>query len=470
MAVENAPLWLCIHLPSLPLEAFALPPEEVVSVVETQGSRRRLIRVSAPARQRGLYPGMAVSAALTLVPDIRLLDRKPEAERQALEAVACWAYRFGAPVTISTATGSVWIEIRRSLRLFGGWRLFRIEVEREGTALSCTALYGVAPTRPAAELLARSGVGLDRPIGRSSQLSLSMRDKPLTLLPFAEQTLDILYGSGLRSVGEVLSLPRDGLARRFGSGTARWLDQLIGHAPDVWKAFEPPAQYRRRFELAGVVTSTEALLFPLRAMIGDFSQYLRTRDVAVQQFSLVFVDGFRQRVALEIGLLAPTRDPVRLLLVLRERLDKLTLNEGVQEILLEANHFEPASIVQDDLFQRGRNDEDRATLHERLVARLGPEAVHRLAVTPDHRPEKAWSGTHKGDTTVHPRRPLWLLPEPQLIDPPKLLGPAERIECGWWEGTQERRDYFVAEDDSGRRLWAYRQPDDTQWWLHGLWQ
>jgi len=53
---------------------------------------------------------------------------------------------------------------------------------------------------------------------------------------------------------------------------------------------------------------------------------------------------------------------------------------------------------------------------------------------------------------------------------PRLLGPPERIECGWWEGRQESRDYHLAEDESGRKLWVYREPGDPQWRLHGLWQ
>jgi protein ImuB len=463
-------LWLCIHLPSLPLEALAVPPEMVAGIVERRGARRQLTCVSESARQRGLHPGLLATAALTLAPEVRLLERNADAEQEALEAVACWAYRFGAPVTYSRELACVWVEIRHSLRMFGGWRPFRIEAERDANTLSYERRFGVAPTLAASALLARDETGFDRPIGQLSQLPIALQNKPLTLLPFDDQVLDILYGSGLRTIGEVLKLPRDALSRRFGLETGRWLDQLIGEAPEAWESFEPPSHYRRRFELAGVVTSTQALLFPLRAMIGDFSQYLRACDRAVQQFRFVFVDGLRQRIALDIGMLAPTRDPVRLMLVLRECLDKLTLNEGVQEILLEADRFEDAQVVQEDLFGRGHRSEGFETLQERLVARLGQDAVRRLVVTADHRPEKAWSTVPSGAPSQHPPRPLWLLAEPEIIAEPRLLGPPERIECGWWDGRQQRRDYFLAEDAQGRQLWVFREPDHGPWRLHGLWQ
>lgn len=36
-----------------------------------------------------------------------------------------------------------------------------------------------------------------------------------------------------------------------------------------------------------------------------------------------------------------------------------------------------------------------------------------------------------------------------------LLGP-ERIESGWWDGADVRRDYYRVELRGGRQAWAYR--------------
>jgi protein ImuB len=76
---------------------------------------------------------------------------------------------------------------------------------------------------------------------------------------------------------------------------------------------------------------------------------------------------------------------------------------------------------------------------------------------------KAVAGTH------HPPRPPWLLVTPQRLTPARLLGPPERIEAGWWEDSAGR-DYFVAEDASGRLCWVYRDLADGAFYLHGLWQ
>ena len=75
-------------------------------------------------------------------------------------------------------------------------------------------------------------------------------------------------------------------------------------------------------------------------------------------------------------------------------------------------------------------------------------------------------------------RPLWLLSEPAALSPafehaPWVLrdGP-ERIESGWWDGGDVRRDYFIAQTPEGGITWIYRDHrrsiGDGEWFLHGL--
>jgi protein ImuB len=48
----------------------------------------------------------------------------------------------------------------------------------------------------------------------------------------------------------------------------------------------------------------------------------------------------------------------------------------------------------------------------------------------------------------------------------------ERIESGWWDDDDVRRDYFIAETARGEIVWLYRDHrygiDDGEWFLHGL--
>ena len=79
-----------------------------------------------------------------------------------------------------------------------------------------------------------------------------------------------------------------------------------------------------------------------------------------------------------------------------------------------------------------------------------------------------------------PTRPLWMLASPQPLRerdgvplyeraPLTLLAGPERIESGWWDGADVRRDYYVAHARAGLRLWIYRAREPGGgWWLHGV--
>ena len=68
-------------------------------------------------------------------------------------------------------------------------------------------------------------------------------------------------------------------------------------------------------------------------------------------------------------------------------------------------------------------------------------------------------------------RPLWLLDEPQPCSSPLEFeeGP-ECLESGWWDGQDISRDYFVARNRQGMRLWVFRHRRDADprgWFVHG---
>jgi protein ImuB len=112
-------------------------------------------------------------------------------------------------------------------------------------------------------------------------------------------------------------------------------------------------------------------------------------------------------------------------------------------------------------------------LRERLRARLGDDAVQGLRFQADHRPECAWQhGVDKQRCAALPgvHRPGWLLGEPQSVPHGSaqiLMGP-ERIESGWWDGDDVRRDYYLIQNRAGQQGWAYRAVgEDGPLWLQG---
>jgi len=176
----------------------------------------------------------------------------------------------------------------------------------------------------------------------------------------------------------------------------------------------------------------------------------------------------------EVSLASAGRDAERFLQLLRERFATLPLEQPVEALRLEAEDFAPLQPRSAGLFGDPAAEEEHwSRLLERLRARLGRESVHGLATHPDHRPEYAWRRVEPGewDPRQPPAtgpRPLWLVEPPRRIDEAQfaLLAGPERIESGWWDGDDARRDYFVACAADGSMAWLYREAGE--WFLHGL--
>ena len=175
-----------------------------------------------------------------------------------------------------------------------------------------------------------------------------------------------------------------------------------------------------------------------------------------------------------VGLLAPERDAALLFELARGRLEQAPVPAPVRAIALVAEELPAFVPAHRELFdERPQQAMAWEQLRERLRARLGEASVHGLRVHADHRPEMAWRAEGKGDGGLLPPqspRPGWLLPRPIPLrgPPPREIGGCERIETGWWDGGDVRRDYHRARLSSGQQAWVFQPvPGEGGWWLHG---
>ena len=62
-------------------------------------------------------------------------------------------------------------------------------------------------------------------------------------------------------------------------------------------------------------------------------------------------------------------------------------------------------------------------------------------------------------------------PSPATVDRLVLEEGPECIESGWWDGHDVARDYYIARNAQGARLWVFRKRRETtagaRWFLHG---
>lgn len=464
-------LWLALHFHSLSLEVFTRGAEVPgpLAVVEKQGGRTRVVACNEAAAVGGVQVGMAVSAAQALADGLILRRRDLLAEQASLEGLAVWAGRFTPAVSLEPPAGLL-LEISTCLSLHRGLANLLKLARRGITGMGYAAAMACAPSSHGAWLLARAEIG--KVIREPARLEKILATLPVTLLDQSPAVLEGLERIGAATLGDCLRLPRAGLARRFGQALIDELDRARGRVPEARAFFEPPASFERALELPAPVQAAEALLFAARRLLPELEGFLMLRQAGVQDMELVCHHARRDSTAIRIGFVKPVRDAGRMQLLLRETLGRTRLPAAVHTIVLRAPRVLPLAGVNVDLFRPQSSEADGDLLLERLRIRLGREAVYGIETAADHRPEHAWRQAQgpKRAATANRRRPLWLLPHPLPCRDGeiKLASGPERIESGWWDGGDIARDYYVAEDRDGARLWVYCDRESGEWYVHGV--
>ena len=191
-------------------------------------------------------PGMRLADAWSLLPELAVQERDAERERRRLEALACWAGGFTSEVSLALPDALL-LEVAGSLRLFGGLEALLARllqgIAGQGHA-ACTAL---APTPRAALWLAVAGEAGNAAVPRCLDVA-DLRDAlgtlPLEVLELDAAQMRRITGFGARNLGDLLRLPRSGLARRLGIGLTTSLAQALGEVPDLRESFRFPDTFR----------------------------------------------------------------------------------------------------------------------------------------------------------------------------------------------------------------------------------
>lgn len=466
-------LWISVYLPHLAMELCQPQQPGPAVVTDGTGARRRVIACNTTALQSGIIIGMDAPSSMMREPELRMFDRSKADERRAILAVASWAHQFTSDVCLDIARWMLWLEVGSSLRYFNSLTTIHRHIKSGIERLGYTASIGIAPTIEAAALLTKYPDIL--PILNRSEIRRTVGPLSLAGLDLSDKAIDQLHATGLRTIEDLLGVPSDSLARRFGEALPQYLQRLLGERADVRKRHRAPAVYRRRFDFMEGVESVDGLLFTLRRILQEFAGYLRGRDVAIQHLAITLLHRDSKETVLRLVTSAPQRNAAHLFALLREKLERTTLTDPVMAIQLGAGEFVEPRITQADFFDDPHQENDNwSALLDKLRARLGADAIRRLGLSNDHRPENAWCVlTDEKGTTItadFPDRPLWFLSEPQQIgDLPQLLGAPERIEAGWWTGQDSSRDYYLARTEEGAHWWLFREVGTQRWYLQGLW-
>ncbi len=370
-------------------------------------------------------------------------------------------------------------------------------------ALAHTPTYAAAvssPFAPRKEVLSRSERRL-WPVVEPGNEEKAVSGLPILALRLPADVLERLLELGLATIDDVLRLPRETLACRFGVILPKRLDQILGRLPETFvceRLREPLVSYRE-WEIPVDDRFTLALLN--RELLEELVSKAASLGMGLHELEgeLKTEDGL---VAIEIRLVEPTRDVGHLLQLVELQWERRKWSGGVVAARWRALKLGQTDHAQyfwpGDEHTAGAPREWSALL-ERLSNRLGETTVLRALVVPDPQPEYAvrlipWAGAGLAQesqcrlTAAESRgRPIRLLGTPQPLEvtslapdgPPirmvwqgrhcrvvRSWGP-ERIETGWWRDRDVERDYYRALWTDGTQVWVYRDQRGGRWFLHG---
>ncbi len=392
------------------------------------------------------------------------------------------------------------LEVGGSCRLFGGLAGL---LQQLRLLFPRPMLLAVAPTPLAALLLARAGQA--RCLTHPARLASRLAPLPIHLLRWPERERLRLQSMGVSRLGELLRLPREGLARRLGPERLAELDRLTGSAADPRPSVPLTERFAEKIDPGFETRSLDALLAALAAPLSRLEEFLRTRQRGVLALRLTLRHRKAAPTVAILRLAATEYRAHRFAALLAARLESLTLPEPVRRIDLQAGHLRrlpgDSALLWSPGEQGGGGHQAVPEFLQTLLARLGERAVHGLALVPEHRPERQSAHPHTtarsrstvvvlgavGATDVpsYQHRPLALLPQPQplLIERDaggrisglrhhgirlQLVTGPERIESGWWDGVDIARDYYVARAGNGSLWWVFRECGVARrWCMHG---
>jgi protein ImuB len=345
----------------------------LVAIAAAAG-RALLTAVDDRAAAGGAVPGMALAEARALLPRLRVHPADPAGDGAALRRLEEWATRY-TPWTAAEPGGEglnagggagLWLDVTGCAHLFGGEAALLSDLLLRLQRLGHGARAAIADTPGAAWAVARFAGGrpsltLEKILdGRGSILPPLVARPALDRLPPAALRLPPAMAAelerlGLRTVGDLLRLPRANLARRFGGLPLRRLDQALGLIDEPISPAPPAVLFRALQPFVEPIMTAEAIAEALQRLLQDICRRLEKAQQGVRRLDLALyrVDGSLQRLA--VGTSRPRRDAAALQRLFAQRLDRIDPGFGIEAMALTAAQTEPLTALQTVLAGRLRS-------------------------------------------------------------------------------------------------------------------
>jgi protein ImuB len=494
------------------------PARPFVLAAEVSGTPR-ITAANTAAEQDGVRIGEALADARAKTENLQVRAADPAADDAALRRLALWATRYTPAVAAfdqRSGADGLFLDVTGASHLFGGEAKLIADLEQRLAQFGLPARLAAAATAGAAWALARFSAA-PWTILAAGEESAALTPLPIETLRLSSETRATLRRLGFRRVGALIDNPRAPFAARFERELLLRMDQALGRTAEPLRFILPPPVYHSLRYLMEPLVAQEAVVAVATRLMQDIVHALTRDGVGARTLRLALyrVDG--GVTSIEIGLTRPTRSVphvARLIALKLERKSETSAEtldagfgfEAVGLAITATERIEPGQTeLLAGLGETGADEADErcAEMIDGLTQRLGPRSVQRLAPVASHLPERAETSLMScAERAAWPApdearpRPLLMFAHAEPAEvmaqvpegPPrrfrwrgvlhgvaKAQGP-ERIATEWWRSSASlpTRDYYLVEDEAGRRFWLYREglyareTAAPRWFVHGL--
>jgi protein ImuB len=503
------PRVLCVWFPKWPIQRLwnERPELRRTELVLFVGQNQRLlVTVCGPgAERRGVRAGQPLAEAKALMRNARFLPADAAADREALRQLALEAHRFSPLAGLEEASfpEALLSDVTGCTHLWGGEERFLKAVREHWTGRGYRTQLALAGSVGAAWALAHTAAATVVPEGKEKETA-ALSGLSVELLRLPATVLERLHALGLRTIRDLLKLPRETLASRFDVILPQRLDQALGRRPELFVAerLREPLTIVREWDVP--LEDRLTLAFLCRQMLQALLSAADHPGAGFQELEGELRTE-TDAVKLAVRLVRPSRDEAHLAQLVELQLERCTWSGGVIAVRWVVVQLGYLPEIEHNWFAPDAEPDgprEVVALVERLSSRLGEDAVLRVEALPDAQPEHAvqlvpWTKSRpaKVDEYAPPPeearcRPFRLLGVPQAIavvsvvpdGPPirmtwrkedhrvvRSWGP-ERIATGWWRAPDVQRDYYRTEWEDGTHAWVFRDLRGGRWFLHGFFE
>lgn len=459
--------------------------------------RMVITATNAVAEMKGITRGMVLADARAIIPELEVMDDKPDLIDKLLRRLAEWCIRFTPIVAIDPPDGLL-LDATGCSHLWGGDAQYLKEIIKKLNARGYDVRSAMADTAGVAWGVARFG---KEPLVIASTSHVeALMCLPTEALRLEIETVERLHKLGLHQIRQFIRMPRSSLRRRFGQHMLMRLDMALGQEIEVIEPVQLPELYQERLPCLDPIVTATGIEIALQTLLETLCLRLQQdqKGLRTATFKGYRVDGKIEKI--EIGTHRPSHHVSHLFKLFELKIPTIEPALGIELFILEAPKVEDHYSQQEKMWEEsgGLEDERLSELIDRLAGRIGGQSIQRYLPDEHYWPERSYktaSSLHEKLYTTWPTdqlRPLQLLSKPEHIDvtapipdyPPMLFrhkgklhtiikadGP-ERIEQEWWLQQGQHRDYYRVEDEEGHRYWIFRlghYDDKTyQWFIHGF--